>query len=530
MEQNKQHELHVEYGTGKAWYTLNEHSRTSLEGEWRDCAQLTLPHIFPVETQDESAILPSPYNSIGPSSVNTLASKLLLALLPPTGVFFRLLPDKDAVKGIAEAEMKKLDSELSKVENDVVEYINQKALRVPVYEAIKLLIITGNVMLYKVPNGGIKVFSPYQYVVQRDYVGNALTQCIKEQVALRSLPQKVQTLLEENTEDGEVSPVVSGSTSTEIQKVDIYTMIVRTSADKYTVWQEINGMIVEGTVKKYTSDTLPYITLRWTTVNNEDYGRGLVSQYMGDLRSLEGLTQTIVEGAGISSMHLFGLKPGSTLQVEDLNNAQNGEFVLGDLEREVSVLQVNKGADLQVPLALMAQLEQRIAKAFLSLSGQVRDSERTTATEVRATAAELESTLGGVFSVLASEFQTPLITIILKEMTPEVLKFTVPSITTGISAISRERDYQNLNVMLQSITALGPEVIAQYLNVPAYLGQIATSLGMSADDIVKSQEQRQQEQQQAQQAAAAQQQQQMQGQMDVDSNKEQAKGSKQYGS
>ena len=86
---------------------------------------------------------------------------------------------------------------------------------------------------------------------------------------------------------------------------------------------------------------MSYITLRWTTVNNEAYGRGLVSQYLGDLRSLEGLTQTIVEGAGISAMHLFGLRPGSTLKIEDLNNAQNGEFVLGDLEREVSTLQVN---------------------------------------------------------------------------------------------------------------------------------------------------------------------------------------------
>ena len=170
------HILHKKYGEASSWYKNNESVRSSLEQEWRDSAQLTLPYIFPVEDQDEGATLPTPYNSVGASGVNTLASKLLLALLPPTGVFFRLLPDKKVVEEIPPEEMKMLDNQLAQVEKDVVEYINQKAMRVPVYEAVKLLIVTGNAMLYKVPNGSFKVFSPYQYVVQRDYVGNILTQ------------------------------------------------------------------------------------------------------------------------------------------------------------------------------------------------------------------------------------------------------------------------------------------------------------------------------------------------------------------
>jgi len=512
-----------EIGTAEDWYTTNEHPRKSLEQEWRDSAQLTLPYVFPLDVnQDQTAPMPTPYNSIGPSAVNTLASKLLLALLPPTGVFFRLLPDKKLLADIPPEGIKQLDNELAKVEQEVVEYINQKAMRVPVYEAIKLLIVTGNTMLYKIPNGAFKVFSPYQYVVQRDYVGNVLTACIKEQMDEKTLPDSVIKQLEEK--EGEA--YTPGDSAGEREPLSVYTMIAKIGSNKYQVYQEIKGITIKGTEKTYTEETLPYIILRWTTVNNEDYGRGLVQQYLGDFRSLEGLTQTIVGGSGISAMHLFGLKPGSTLQLEDLNNAQNGEFVLGDLEREVSVLQVNKGADLNVPLQLMAQLEQRISKAFLNMSGQVRDSERTTATEVRATAAELEATLGGVFSVLAAEFQSPLLTLILKELSPEVLKITVPSITTGISAISRERDYNNLNTMLQSIAQLGPDVIAQYLNIPAYLSQIATSLGMDAEEIVKSQEQIQQEQQQAQAAQQQQMQQEQQGQMQLDTNKAQAQGGK----
>lgn len=512
--------LHEKYGTAEAWYTANESVRETLEGEWRDSAQLTLPYIFPNDDQDQSAIMPTPFNSIGPAAVNALASKLLLALLPPTGVFFRLLPDAELTKEMETEQLKQLDADLSEVEQSVVDYINQKALRVPIYEAIKLLIVTGNTMMYKVPGGGIKVFSPYQYLVQRDYVGNVLTACIKEVMSIKALPDKVREQIQESEEHEEAE----GEPGTEADEVDVYTMIVKDSPTKYKVWQEIKGIVIKGTTKSYTQEKLPYIILRWTAMNNEDYGRGLVQQYLGDLRSLEGLTQTITEGAGIAAMVIFGVKAGSTLKVEDLNNAETGEFVLGDLERDITTLKIDKGADLQVPLALMGQLEQRLSKAFLMLGGQIRDSERTTATEVRATAAELEATLGGVFSVLASEFQTPLIGLILDELEPDVLKIAVPSITTGISAISRERDYNNLNVMLQSIAQLGPEVIAQYLNVPAYLGQVATSLGMDAEAIVKTQAQRDAEAQAQQQAQQQQQQQEVQSQMAVDNNKQQGEG------
>ena len=522
MIDTKQKELskfQEKYGTAKDFYKDNLSIRNSLEQEWRDASQLTLPYIFPVENQSESASMPTPFNSVGASGVNTLASKLLLALLPPTGIFFRLLPDKKVLEDVPEEGLKQLDSELAIVENDVIEYINQTAMRVPVYEAIKLLIVTGNTMLYKIPNGSFKAFSPYQYVVQRDYVGHMISACIKEQMSVDVLPEKVVDELELR------DSVDNISTESTVKQVDVYTMIVREAHNKYLVWQEVNEMVVPGSEKSYDADGLPYLILRWTTVNNEAYGRGLVEQYLGDLRSLEGLTQTIVEGAGISAMHLFGLRPGSTLKVEDLNNAQNGEFVLGDLEREVSTLQVNKGADLQVPMQLMQQLEARLSRAFMNLgSGGIRDSERTTATEVRATAAELEATLGGVFSVLASEFQSPLIKLILKELNPKVLKVAIPSVTTGISAISREKDFTNLNTMLQAISQLGPDVIGQYLNVPAYLGQIATSLGMSPSDIVKSPEQMQQEQEQAQLQQQQMMQMEQQGQMNLEAQKQEGRG------
>lgn len=505
------------YGPTAPHYESLNVLKDSLDGTWQECAELTLPYVFPDSDLDATESLPTPFNSVGPASVNALSAKLLLALLPPTGPFFRLLPNEKITAELDEMQQKQLDKELSDVEQAVVEQINIQSLRVPLFEALKLLVITGNAMLYKIPKQGIKVFSPHQYVVKRDFVGNVTETIIKETMAFVSLPKKVQDQLEaEEACDEEVD-----GKRIKLKNVDLYTRATKVGTDKFLSYQEIKGVILEGSIKEYSSSKLPYIPLRWNTVNNEDYGRGLVEQYLGDLRSLEGLTQTIVEGSGIAAQFIFGLRPGSTLSVEDLNNAQNGEFVLGDLEREVSVLQVNKGPDLQVPMAMIQEIQGRLGRAFLTVQGNIRDSERTTAAEVRATVGELESTLGGVYTVLASELQKPLLTLLLHEMSPAVLKVTDVSITTGVSAISRERDYQNLNTMVGAVSQFGPEAMMKYLKMGAYFSQVATSLGMDAATIVKSDEQIQAEQQQEMEQEQAMMQQEQEANMALEGKKQQ---------
>ena len=517
-------EISEKYGESSAQYELLNVHKNSLDGMWEECAELTLPYIFPSDDLDETQRLPTPFNSLGPSAVNALSSKLLLALIPPTGPFFRLLPDEKKLEGLEDEQLEQLDQELSDLEQKVVEQITMQGLRVPLFEAMKLLIVTGNALLYKQKKKGLKVFSPHQYVVKRDFIGNVTELIIKETMSYVSLPNKVKTQLEAEESllgDGEEKDV-------NLKPVDVYTRTTKTGENTFTAWQEIKGSVLDGSLYTYKEADSPYIPLRWSTINNEDYGRGLVEQYIGDLRSLEGLTQTIVEGSGIAAQFIFGLRPGSTLQIEDLNNARNGEFVLGDLEREVSVLQVNKGPDLQVPMQMIKEIEGRLSRAFLMVSGNIRDSERTTAVEVRATVSELEATLGGVYTVLATELQKPLITLILNEMAPAALKVTDVSITTGISAISRERDFQNLNTMVQAITQFGPEAMAKYLKMGNYFESIASALGMDSAKIVKSdqevkdEEQAQMEQQQ--QIMAQQQQQEQQGAIELEAQKQQPQG------
>lgn len=480
-----------EHGSAKVQYKKLLTHRTSLEETWRQCAKLTLPYIFPEENQSESVELPTPYNSIGPAGVNALSSKLLLTLLPPTGNFFRLLPYEDVVADMSEEELLAVDKDLSALEQDILAEIDKKALRVPLFEALKYLIVTGNTLLYKVPKGSIKTFSPYRYVVERDYVGNVLKIVIKEPISKAAVPQKIADMVDAH-EKKEGETVENDLEET----LDIYTVVLRTGPDKYVAYQEVEGEIIEGSFKTHNAAELPYIPLRWTASSQEAYGRGLTEQYLGDLRRLEGLSQLIVEGSSVQAKTIFGLRPGSTLKIDDLNNAYNGDVVMGNLETDITTWRVDKGTDFNIPMNVMSTIEARLSKAFMMLSGQVRDSERTTATEVRATAAELESTLGGTYSVLATDLQIPLVTLVMKDLNKNAGNLVDPTIVTGTSAISREKDLNNLQTMLQAMAGLGEQTIAEYLDVEGYLSAVSTALGFDPSAMVKSADKRLAEQEQ----------------------------------
>ncbi len=477
------------YGTARSQYEALKTHRTSLEHTWRQCSELTLPHIFPEEHQSESVELSTPYNSIGPAGVNALSSKLLLTLLPPTGNFFRLLPFDDVVADMDEEELRQVDNDLSGLEQDILAEIDKKALRVPLFEALKYLIVTGNTLMYKVPNGSIKTFSPYRYVVERDYVGNILKIIINEPIAISALPDNVRELIETNER-------AQGDAEGKEEEETIFTVICRTGENKFAAYQEVDEKMIPGSYKQHKESELPYIPLRWTASSQEYYGRGLVEQYLGDLRRLEGLSQLIIEGSSVQAKTIFGLRPGSQVKVEDLKNAYNGDVILGNLETDLTTWRVDKGVDFNTPMQVMQQIESRLSRAFMMLGGQVRDSERTTATEVRAVAAELEATLGGTYSVLATDLQIPLVTLIMKDLNKNAGNLVDPTIVTGTSAISREKDLNNLQTMIQVMSALGPETIAEYLDVEGYLTAISTALGFDPSSMVKSGEQRKQEQEQ----------------------------------
>ena len=119
-------------------------------------------------------------------------------------------------------------------------------------------------------------------------------------------------------------------------------------------------------------------------------------------------------------------------------------------------------------------------------------------------AQELESALGGVYSILSQEFQLPLVKLLLNRLEaagkmPKMPKDSIkPKIVTGIEALGRGQDLNKLAQMLSYLQPLGPEVIQQYMNVGDYIDRLAASLGIDTGGLIKTEEQMAQGQQQQQ--------------------------------
>jgi hypothetical protein len=153
----------------------------------------------------------------------------------------------------------------------------------------------------------------------------------------------------------------------------------------------------------------------------------------------------------------------------------------------------------------MQQLEKRLSEAFLILN--VRQSERTTAEEVRMTQMELEQQLGGLFSLLTTEFLIPYLnrkmhTLQQSKQIPTVPKNLVkPTIVAGINALGRGQDRDALVQFITTIAqTMGPEALGSLLNPDEAVKRLAAAQGIDILNLVKSVEERNQEQQQAQQA------------------------------
>ena len=480
-------------------YNKLELNRETYLERARDCAKLTIPTLFPDKGNNEATEYRTPYQSIGARGVMNLASKLMLALFPPHAPFFRLSVDDLVFKQIQGDPRTKssIEQGLQGIEKAIMDNMEVSNDRVAVYEALKNLIVSGNVLL-KLTEQGLRVYRLENYVVKRDNQGNVLKIIIKEVVNLDTLPEQTRNAIIEGKAKEEY----------ENKELDLYTCIKRNDKG-YTLDQECGKKIILST--KYKLDALPFIALRFNRVDGMDYGRSHCESYLGDLRSLEGLTRAILEGSSASAKMLFMVAPNGTTRASSIAKAPNGAIIEGS-SGDVSVLQANKFADFRVSFEMMNRIEQRLQYAFLLNTSVQRQAERVTATEVQLVAQELQDALGGVYGILTTEFQLPYINgkiNILREqkLLPDLPKKIVrPKIIVGLEALGRASDRLRLLQFMQDLAGtLGAEVLAQHINLDDAIKKFAIANGVDTQGLLKDQEQIQQEQQQAQQQQLAQQ-------------------------
>ena len=483
--------------TAHSRYSACQLDRNLFLDRARESSELTIPTLIPPDGNNNTTDYPTPYNSIGARAVNNLASKLLIALIPPNAPFFRLKIDDFVLKEMEGDEnlRTELEKGLSQVEKAVMTNIETGADRVAIFEALKHLIVGGNCLLY-VAEEGVRVFSLERYVVKRDPMGNVLEIITKESLAYNTLSLEVQELIQEEYKSDD-------------KNCDLYTHVKR-EKDKFYVYQEIHGQVIPKSQGVFALDKSPFIPLRWNRIDSENYGRGFVEEYIGDLKSLEALTRAIVEGSASASKMLFMVSPNGTTRAHKLANSRNGAIIEGSAN-DVTVLQANKFQDFRVAQETIGKIEQRLQMAFMLNASVTRQAERVTASEINFLARELEDSLGGVYSILSQEFQLPftarkIAMMEKKKKLPKIQKGLIfPSIVTGLEALGRGNDKNKLISFLTTLgNVLGGETIMKYVNVSDAITRLATAEGIDPDGLIKSDEEMQAELQQQQMQQMAQ--------------------------
>jgi hypothetical protein len=499
----------------KSEYSKYSQDRDNYLRRGREASLFTIPTLLPQESFESSSQITTPFQSVGAEGVNNLSAKLLMSLLPPNAPFFRLVVDDAELEGLLAEQRSEAEKALAKIERLVMQEIEVRGLRVPISEALKQLIVTGNVLVYLPPKEQIRVFRLDRYVVKRDSMGNVLKIITKESLSSLSLPERAKDIL-------------SDPESEEVYKNhDLFTCVQWTGSN-WKIHQELEGKTVPGSEGSYPKNKCPYIALRFTSMDGEDYGRGYVEEYLGDLKSLESLTQSIVEGSAAAAKVLFLVRPNGTTRVKTLAESPNGAIVTGD-DNDVSSLQLGKSQDFGVAMNTIQVLQTRLSRVFLMNSSIRRDAERVTAEEIRIAHQELEIALGGVYAVLSQEFQLPLVELLMNKMQKEKKIPKLPEeglkplIITGVEALGRGEDLNKLGMFLQQLAPLGPEVLRE-INVSDYITRLAGSLGIDTEGLVKTEEEKMLEMKAAQDQQAAAMNQQMIGKMAEKATPEMVKG------
>jgi hypothetical protein len=486
----------MESSSAASRYAKLASDRTIFLDTARDCAALSLPYLLTPTGLVNGQKLPTPWQSIGAKGVNVMASKLMLSLFPVTATFFKLQindgklasnPDLDAtIKS-------EIDLSLSKMERVVMQNIAESQDRVVLHQAMKHLIVTGNVLVY-MGSKGVKLYPLDRFVVVRDGEGQPTEIITVESIDRQFLPEQFQQTPQTSINSaGDDGSYPSADVTVGEGEVAVYTW-AKLKDGQWRWRQEVDGEIVPQSEGKSPKTTTPWLPLRFNVVDGEDYGRGRIEEYLGDLKSLEGLMQAMVEGSAAAAKVVFLVSPSATVKPSTLAKAGNGAIIQGRQD-DVTAVQVQKQADFASAFQMITQLVQRLSEAFLILT--VRQSERTTAEEIRATQQELNEQLGGIYGNLTSELLRPYLQrkLFILQRSGELPKLpkgvVFPTVIAGIEGIGRGQDRESLMMFLSTISqAMGPEMMMKFINPEEAIKRLAASQGIDTLKLVKTEAER----------------------------------------
>ena len=392
------------------------------------------------------------WQAIGALLVNNLSSKLARLLFPVSTPFFKIEASEKLKSAAADAgKGTELDSQLANLELKASQRLFLNGSYAQLILALKHLVCTGNVLMYRdASDAESRTYGLQSFGIRRDGKGHMLDCVLRESTYVEALAWDVQKALRDKEKAKYSRPEA---------EVELYTRIhrkVMESGVVYEVTQQVDTIPI-GEPSTYPQHLCPWHAPTWSLILGEHYGRGHVEDFAGDFARISDMSEA---GAlySIELMRVLHLvSSGSGTDIDDIANAETGEYVRGDPD----TVKAYESGDAQKLRAVDERIDavmSRLSRAFM-YTGNTRDAERVTAYELQKLAEEAEYTLGGNYSSLSAGIQVPLAAVLLTEENPSALEGLVTgdlklNIKAGIPALGRSSEVQNLALAVQESAAI----------------------------------------------------------------------------
>ena len=494
-------------GTLQARFDAADGSRHETLDRARFCSALTKPWVLPPEGWTEGDKLPETYSSLAARGITNLEGRLLLAIFPPPGQpWFKLKPagsmrfdpsvDPDLLQefqnGLHLQELMIL-SRLEKVNLNSSSGGRRAGFRSRMRLALSQLLITGDVLMRISDDFDVQIFRRDNYITKRTPAGDVICHITREQLDPMSLPPEMFAASGLSLEHME-------QMAPEDRLQDLYTGVEWNPVLKqWEITQEINGTVVNELTEKIT----PYMSVTYSLPPGADYGRGLVEENLGDIRSINELTERILDFAGVASKHLFALDYNSQVRPQDLTEPSGSVIqarVQGGQVTDIGLLRADKLSDFNVVSGVRESIRRDLAVTMLMEAESTPKGDRVTAFQVQRVAMELEGALGGLYAPIADSMQMPLIERVrhvlvkkgqLVELPDDAVEITA---ITGVQALANENDQARVMQLLQTLQAFGPEAFAR-IDQGVLTDLLLRQSGIYEPGLLKSEQQLQQEMQ-----------------------------------
>lgn len=431
------------------------------------------------------------YQSVGALLVNNLVARLAEFLFPSNQRFVRVKPQN--LTDAQREKMGQVNQGLILIEKTVSERAKANGGYADLIQTIAHQAVTGNVALYRDSDSETyRVYGLENFVVQRDGRGTVVDAIVKERLQFDSLPSAFQAQLKaQNFQCG-------GN-----KRIWLYTRIKRVQRGNnygYEITQQIGNM--SGSVftpgdDYYPEKVCPWIFPVWSLKSGEHYGRGIVEDHAGDFARLSMLSESSALYMQ-EALRVLWLLSGSGGNADDIESAETGQVIALQAGSKLEGVEVGNYNKVQQARDEIGQIVQRLSQAFM-YTGEFRDSERTTATEIQQVATSAERAMGGPYSMQAKTLQIPLAYVLLSEiddkLVPDIVgKILELQVVAGLDALGRSIEASQLIQALSdaqaAIAAVANinQVAQNVLDPKAVLETIFSSNGVALDDYRTSPE------------------------------------------